>query len=183
MYPVKLGYNEATRRIRSLIENGHNSEALVTSVFTIEKTLRRVLRALIISAGFPSAQATTLMDKFDGLHKIKDVWHCFDPQLQKLSDFLPAQTVQAISETQTMRNKLVHGAKVFTLEFCKQEAERALSALDTIRNTFEDRYGFDGWSPIKARRKSALHKDSRVKLPVVLGKHPPNGSINSLAEF
>lgn len=170
MYSVKLGYDEAIRSIRSLIDHNHHAEALVTSVFTIEKTLKRVLRALVLSAGFPSVQATTLMDKFDGLNKIKEVWHCFDPLHQKLSEFLPPQTLQAIAETQKMRNKLVHGAKVFQMDLCKQETERALLALDTIRNTFEARYGFDGWSPMKPRKKSALHSDPKVKPPITANK-------------
>jgi len=125
--------------------------------------MRRVLRALVISAGFPSSQATALMEKFDSLNKIKEVWHCFDPQHEKLSGFLPQATLQAISETQTMRNQLVHGAKVFRLDLFEQEAERALKALDTLRNTFNNRYSFDEWSQVKARKKSALHFDPRVK--------------------
>lgn len=166
MYPVKLGYDEAVRRIRALTSNGHHSEALVTSVFTIEKTMRRVLRALVISAGFPSKNATELMKKFDGLGKMKDIWSCFDPQHKKLSEFLPNRVLMTISETQTMRNKLVHGSHIYKLDKCKQEAERALSALDILRNTFNERYGYDGWSVIKARKKSMLHIDPRVKVPL-----------------
>ncbi|OGW68080.1 MAG: hypothetical protein A3H49_11755 [Nitrospirae bacterium RIFCSPLOWO2_02_FULL_62_14] len=164
MYPVKLGYDEAVRRIRALIHNGHHAEALVTSVFTIEKTLRRVLRALVILAGFPSTQATVLMGKFDGMDKVKQIWECFDPQLEKLSNFVAPATLQAIAETQTMRNKLVHGSQVFALGKCKDEAERALRALDDLRQTMEDRYGYDGWTKIKARKTSALHLDPRVKV-------------------
>src|SRR5258708_5760553 len=132
MYPVRLGYKTAIKRIRRLVKNGHHAEALVTSVFTIEKTLRRVLRALILSAGFPSTQADVLMSKFDGLHKIKEVWECFDPALAKLSDFAPSTVLQAIAETQRMRNDFVHGNRVFALDHCKREAERALVALSKL---------------------------------------------------
>lgn len=165
MYPVKYGYQEAVRRINALIENEHHAEALVTSVFTIEKTLRRTLRALIISSGFPSSQATILMSKFDGLNKIKDVWSCFDTSHKKLTDFLPPTTIQAMAETQTKRNHLVHGVKVYKLSECKQEAEKALSVLDIIVTEFNNRYGFDGWTKIKGRKISTLHNKPRVKMP------------------
>ena len=61
--------------------------------------------------------------------------------------------------------KLVHGNKVFSLDKCKDEAERALHALGDLRQTMEDRYGYDGWTKIKARRTSALHLKPRVKVP------------------
>ncbi len=41
MYPVKLGYKDAVKRVRTLIENGHDAEALLTAMFTAEKTLYR----------------------------------------------------------------------------------------------------------------------------------------------
>ena len=41
MYPVKLGYAEAVQRINALIAHGHDAEALITTAFTVEKTLRR----------------------------------------------------------------------------------------------------------------------------------------------
>ena len=44
MYPVKLGYAEAVLRVKALIQNGHHSEALLTAMFTTEKTLYRTLR-------------------------------------------------------------------------------------------------------------------------------------------
>jgi hypothetical protein len=164
MYPVRLGYDKAVKRIRRLIGNGHHAEALVTSVFTIEKTLRRVLRALIVSAGFSSVQADLLMTKFDGLNKIKEIWECFDPNNRKLSGFLAPTTLQAIAEIQRKRNDLVHGSRVFGLNHCRREAERALTALSDLRKTFEKRYGYDGWSKIRVRTKSTLHTDPRVKI-------------------
>ena len=41
MYPVNLGFDAAKDRIRMLISNGHHCEALLTSVFTLEKTIHR----------------------------------------------------------------------------------------------------------------------------------------------
>lgn len=43
MYPVSIGYAGAIQRINDLMSNGHHAEALVTTAFTVEKTLRRTL--------------------------------------------------------------------------------------------------------------------------------------------
>jgi len=164
MYPVRLGFTSALKRIRRLSRNGHHAEALVTSVFTIEKTMRRVLRALVVSAGFPSIQTKVLMSKFDGLGRIKEVWECFDPKHEKLSAFASPGTLQTIAEAQRMRNELVHCSKVFDLEHCKRETGKALKALNNLRDAFQKRYGYDGWSKIRGRKKSALHSDPRVRI-------------------
>jgi hypothetical protein len=164
MYPVRLGFEGALKRIQRLASNEHHAEALVTSVFTIEKTMRRVLRALVVSAGFSSSQAKVLMSKFDGLGKVKEVWECFDPKSEKLSAFTREATLQTIAEAQKMRNELVHGSKVFDLDHCKRETERTLEALRDLRNTFRKRYGYDGWTKIKLRNKSVLHSDPRIRI-------------------
>jgi hypothetical protein len=44
MYSVRLGFRTALKRIGALKRNKYNAEALVTSVFTLEKLMRRSLR-------------------------------------------------------------------------------------------------------------------------------------------
>lgn len=163
MYPVSAGYPEAIKRIRALLKNGHYAEALLTSVFTLEKTLYRTMRQLVVSAGFPSVKADLLMSKLRGIENIKQTWSCFDPRHEDLSSFVPKATLQIISGAQTKRNELVHGKKVFKLEDCRQTAEDVLVALDEVRGIMEQRYGFDGWSTMTRRIKSTLHADPRVK--------------------
>ncbi len=163
MYPVSLGYPEAVKRVRALLKNGHDAEALLTSVFTLEKTLYRTLRQLVVSAGFPSVQADQLMSKFRGIENIKQVWECFDPKHEPLSSFIQKATLKTISDAQAKRNILVHGKQVFKLADCRQTAEDVLDALDEVRSVLEARYGFDGWSKMKRRIKSTLHSDARVK--------------------
>ena len=47
MYPVKQGYiDDVDNRLNALINNSHHSEALLASVFVMEKTIRRALRFL-----------------------------------------------------------------------------------------------------------------------------------------
>jgi len=163
MYSVRLGYDKAVARIRNLIKNGHYAEALVTSVFTIEKTLCRTLKQLIVSSGFPSRYADVILKQFQGLDKIKKVWPCFDPNNEGLPSIIGDANWQIIPQAQTMRNKLVHGERVYTLNECHKTAVDMLSALDATREAFNLRYGFDGWSTLSVRIRSALHKDPRVK--------------------
>lgn len=163
MYPVKLGYNDAVNRVCTLIKNGHDAEALLTAMFTVEKTLYRTLKQLVLSSGFPSTQADVLMSKFKGIENIKSVWSCFDPKHEKLSDFTNQGTLKSIADAQTMRNKMVHGIAVYSQDDCQAAAKYALTALDDLRNTLNQRYGFDGWSTMKRRNKSTLHADPRVK--------------------
>lgn len=163
MYPVKLGYKDAVKRVRALMKNGHDAEALLTAMFTAEKTLYRTLRQLVVSAGFPSTQADILMGKFKGIENIKQIWSCFDPKHEKLSDFVAQGTLKSIADAQTMRNKMVHGIAVYSMADCKSAANDVLSALTDLRNTLDQRYGFDGWSVMKRRVKSTLHADPRVK--------------------
>jgi hypothetical protein len=163
MYPVKLGYTEATKRVHSLIKNGHHAEALLTAMFTVEKTLYRTLRQLVVSAGFPSTQADVLMNKFRGIENIKQVWVCFDPKNEALSKIIPQTDLKTVMDAQTMRNDMVHGKAVYKLSECEEKAKAVLGALGNIRQLLEDRYGFDGWSIMKRRVKNTLHADPRVK--------------------
>ena len=108
MYPVSLGFQEAERRIRALLANGHNAEALITLVFTFEKTLRRALRFCAVSRGFTSKQANALFSNM-GFKDLKDVWPCFEKENRSLPDFVGNAKWQHVPPAITMRNKLVHG--------------------------------------------------------------------------
>ena len=66
MYPIRLGYELARTRIKRLIKNGHDPEAVIASAATAEKTFRRVLKQLIVSAGFESTEADKLLKQFRG---------------------------------------------------------------------------------------------------------------------
>ena len=161
MYPIKLGYSEAIRRIKSLIRNGHYAEALVTSVFTVEKTLRRTLRQLIVSAGFISRHADKIVKKFSGLESIKDNWELYDPEHRKLTTILNQKDWQIIFDAYKKRNDLVHGNRVYNLELCHKLSKQVLDSLDNIKKTLDDNYRYSGWTRGKMRRKSKLHQDSK----------------------
>ncbi len=162
MYSVRLGHTVAIRRLEKLVRNGHHAEALVTSVFTIEKVFRRTLKELIISAGFTSKSASTLIKKFDGFSKISDVWSCFDPEEQALPEILGNNHWQHIPQAVKKRNKLVHGAQAFNLEECEQSAVQLIETLKHIESVFQARYGYSGWKNNSVRRVSKLHSEPKV---------------------
>jgi hypothetical protein len=155
MYPVSLGFQEAESRINALMTNGHNAEALITSVFTFEKTLRRTLRFCAVSRGFTSKQTEIL---FNGLcfENMKKIWPCFDKQNRSLSDFIGNAKWQYVPPAVTMRNKLAHGERVYKLAECKLAAERVLEALNEFRTKLKVEIQFDGWSRMPVRKKAAL---------------------------
>lgn len=168
MYPITAGLQEAKDRINNLLKNGHHSEALVTSVFTLEKTIRRVLRQLIISTGFNSVQADRYLKKLNGIHSLKEHWEFFDPHHRKLPDIIGSRDWNNISDNEKgysyMRNQMIHGIRVYKLSECKSVAESALITLDSIVSSFDAHYGYDGWSRATSRKTSALHSDPKVKI-------------------
>lgn len=155
MYPVKLGFDEALRRIDSLIANGHKAEALVTTVFTFEKTIKRALKCMAIRRGFTSQHADILF-KNSGFKNLQDFWPAFDPHGESLNKILGNQAWQHVPGAVTMRNKLVHGERVYNLVDCEKQAKLVLVTLKSLQTELKTRIGFDGWSRIPVRRKSAL---------------------------
>ena len=164
MYPVRLGYDTAKKRIYKLAQNGHHSESLVTSVFTTEKTLRRTLRQLIVSAGFKSTIANKIIKQFKGVYQLVDAWELYDPQHRKLSKVVDKRDIQTIKEAAQKRNKLIHGEQVFKLDMCKDETLKVLEALDRIKYKFDQEYNYSGWTNISTRKVSTLHTDPKVKM-------------------
>jgi uncharacterized protein YutE (UPF0331/DUF86 family) len=164
MYPVRLGYGAAKKRINKLINNGHYAESLVTSVFTAEKTIRRTLKQLIISAGFKSDISKLIIRKIRGIHSLIEAWEIYEPQHRKLSEVVSKSDIQTIERAAEKRNKLVHGERVYGLDVCKNETKKVLEALDRIKTKFEQSYGYSGWTKISIRKKSKLHIDPKVKM-------------------
>ena len=164
MYPVRLGYDKAVARINKLMENGHYPEALVTSVFTVEKTLSRTLRQIIVSAGFASKQADKLIGNIKGFDAIKNSWEVYEPSNQKLTDLILSEDWKQFKDAATMRNKMIHGERVYELETCRKETVKVLSALERLKLNFDEIYGYSGWSTFVKRLKPQLHTDPKAKV-------------------
>jgi len=164
MYPVRLGYKTAISRINKLMTNGHHPEALVTSMFTVEKTLRRTLRQIVVSAGFASKQADKLVGNLKGLDALKNAWELYEPNNKKLTEIIPPEDWKQFKEAAMMRNKMIHGERVYELETCEKEAIHVLTALDKLKINFDTLYGYSGWETFSKRIKTQLHSDPKVKI-------------------
>src|SRR5690348_7325624 len=98
MYPVKLSFAKVIRRIKALLSD-HPAEALVTSMFTFEKLVKRSIRRSIVARGFTVEQAEILLARaqFDDL---KRMWEVFECNHQRLPEILGAKW-QHIPEAKT----------------------------------------------------------------------------------
>lgn len=164
MYPIRLGYDTAIKRINKLTTNGHHAESLITSVFTAEKTIRRTLQQLIISSGFKSVIANKIIKRLNGIYQLIDAWEIYDPHHRKLSEIIDVNDIKTIKEAAQKRNKLIHGERVFNLEVYKKETKEVLNALNRIKNKFDNEYNYSGWTNISIRKISKLHLDPKVKI-------------------
>ncbi len=155
MYPVNRGYLEAETRMNNLIQGGHHAEALLASVFAFEKTVRRTLRFCALNRGLTSKQCDKLF-KNSGLEAMKEVWPIFEKQNRALPDFIGQKIWQPVPEAVKMRNKMVHGVRVFSLNDCKEKAELVITALETLRNRSISELSCDPWSRLPGKKASCL---------------------------
>lgn len=155
MYPISLGFDEAVNRIETLLNNGHDAEALVTSVFTLEKTMRRSLKIAIYSRGFSLKQSQRFTER-KGFNELKDMWDLFDKDFRTLPAFIGNQHWQYIPKAVEMRNKLVHGVQVYKLSECKLFVTHVLSALKQLRATVQAEYRRDPWVRMTGKRTPRL---------------------------
>jgi hypothetical protein len=155
VYPVRQGFEEANNRLGALIANGHHAEALLSSVFSLEKTIRRCLRHCALNRGFSSRQCDQLFENM-GFQKMKDVWPVFERNHRTLPDFLGNAVWQHIPSAVEMRNKMVHGVRVYQLNDCKEKAEAVQRALQTLREKSIIELGCDPWSQLPSSKKSNL---------------------------
>ncbi|MET3648948.1 hypothetical protein [Phyllobacterium ifriqiyense] len=143
MYPVSIGFDQALERIEALLENGHHAEALVTSIFTFEKLVKRSLRRAVMARGFSRQQADTIMGK-EGFEKLKNIWPVFERKHRPLPSIL-GNVWEPIPKAKSMRNDLVHGNKVYDLDECQNKAKEVLAALRALHAFIKQDYGSDPW--------------------------------------
>lgn len=155
MYPISLGLDAAILRIKKLNENGHHAEALLTSVFTYEKTLKRSVRIAIFARGFSSRQADLLMKK-GGLQSLIELWPIFDIEHMPFEQVIGQASYQLLKRASKMRNNLVHGSSVFKLDACKDLSLILLDQIRILQGLVLSRYGRDPWSKIQGKRTASL---------------------------
>lgn len=155
MYPVTLGFDEALSRIASLLKHGHSAEALVTSVFTLEKLMRRSLRFAILSRGFTSKQTDQLLGR-KGFQDLKNLWSVFDKGHRSLPECVGNRDWQHVPKAVEMRNKFVHGQRIYGLKICREYTQHTTKALRKLHTAVCQDYDGDPWSKLQGRRTSRL---------------------------
>lgn len=163
MYPVRIDFSEVLQRINRLKEDGYAAEALVTSVFTLEKLMRRCMRLAIISRGFTSKHADHLLSK-KGFNDLKEMWDVFDRSHRMLHNIIGQQVSQHVPLAVRMRNDLVHGNRVHPLAECDAKSAHVISALETLRDGIMRDYGCDPWAKLRARRTPRLSWYTRTEI-------------------
>jgi hypothetical protein len=99
-----------------------------------------------------------------GLEAVRGSWDIYDPEHRRLTDLLLPADWQAVQVCAQMRNKLVHGERVYPQDECKKQAQEALRALGRIKELFDKEYGYSGWTTASKRKKSRLHSDPKVRV-------------------
>jgi hypothetical protein len=155
MYSARLGYDEAVHRISKLQRDGHHAEALITSAFTFEKTIRRSLRYFAIARGFTSKHANLLLHN-TGFHNMKELWPCFEYQHRTLAESVGNNEWQHVPAAVTMRNKLAHGEMVYNLDECRKYTVHVMAAMNALRVNLKNELGIDAWLPLRRRIKPQL---------------------------
>jgi len=155
MYPVSQGFSEVDNRLSALLNNGHHAEALLASVFALEKTTRRALRFCALNRGFSSKQCDKLFENM-GFKNMTVAWPVFEKAHRTLPEFIGENVWQHVPEAVTMRNKMVHGARVYQLVDCKEKANLVRSAILAFRDKSIAELGCDPWSQLPGRPKSRL---------------------------
>lgn len=164
MYPLRTPYQKIRSRLKNLISDGYPAEALVTSIFTAERLLRRTLIQMIISAGFTTENAFKIAGRLNGIQAIKDSWPLYDPRGRALVDILGNSNWQVIYDAAKMRNDMVHGSVTHGHAKCKRTALRVIETLDRIKERLFNVYGYHGWGGLKKRTVSALHTNPKISI-------------------
>jgi hypothetical protein len=170
MYPVRIGFDEALNRIAALRQNHHDAEALVTSVFTLEKLMRRSLKLAILSRGFTSTQAETLINR-KGFKELTISWPIFEKHHRGLSTVIGNRLWQHIRKAVKMRNDLVHGNRVYPLDDCRSYAEHVVSSLRYLHSRMLEDLRRDPWSKLPVRRKPQLPWFSDFSTKAAAGRY------------
>lgn len=155
MYPIGQGYEEANNRLDALLANGHSAEALLASVFAMEKTIRRSLRFCVMNRGLSSKQCNIILSN-KGFRDMVDMWPVFEKEHRSLPEFVGQAFWQHVQEAVTMRNKMVHGSRVYDLKICAEFATKVRAAMGELRTRSVSELNCDPWKTLPGKIKPEL---------------------------
>ena len=84
------------------------------------------------------------------------VWPVFERDYRTLPEFVGNNVWQFVPEAVTMRNKLVHGSRVYSLSDCLDKARRVKNAIEVLRNTAMQDLGCDPWNRLPGKKKTSF---------------------------
>jgi hypothetical protein len=108
--------------------------------------------------------ADRVMGNLRGLDAVKNSWDLYDPKHRKLTELLSQAEWQTFKDCAEMRNKLVHGERVYNLADCKKQSSAALRALNKVKTSLDREYGYSGWTTATRRLIPVLHVDPKVRI-------------------
>ena len=73
-----------------------------------------------------------------------------------LPQFVGNSVRQHVPEAATMRNKIVHGSRVYSLSDCRNKALRAKNAIEVLCDTNTQDLDCDPWNQLPEKKKSLL---------------------------
>jgi hypothetical protein len=88
VYSLRWRWQTVRKHLEGRSNNIMPCEAFVLTVFTAEKVLRRTLLQAMVSAGFTTEVALSLMKRIQGIDAIKKNWELYDPKGRKLNDII-----------------------------------------------------------------------------------------------
>ena len=155
MYPIKQSFVEVEKRLNALIDNGYHGEALLASVFTMEKTILRTLRFCALNRGFTSKQCDQIFENM-GFKNLTMAWPVFERDYRTLPEFIGNNVWQHVPGAVAMRNKMVHGSRGYNLSDCREKALRVKNAIEVLRDTAMQDLGCDPWNRLPGKKKASL---------------------------
>ena len=91
-----------------------------------------------------------------GVKDMKRVWPVFERKYITLCEFIGENVWQHVPEAVIMRNKIVHGSRVYSLSDCRDKALRVKIAIEVLSNTAMQDLGCDPWSRLPRKKKTSL---------------------------
>ena len=73
-----------------------------------------------------------------------------------LRQFVGNSVRQHVPEAATMRDKIIHGSRVYSLSDCRNKTLRAKNAIEVLRDTNMQDLDCDPWNQLSGKKKASL---------------------------
>ncbi len=73
-----------------------------------------------------------------------------------LRQFVGNSVRQHVPKAATMRDKIIHGSRVYSLSDCRNKTLRAKNAIEVLRDTNMQDLDCDPWNQLSGKKKASL---------------------------